>query len=78
MIVASAKQLFEQRTFTRIPEILKLPSTKFNTSLFGSMSLGYMALTSAESSLENLPKFENFNCDFCANLNNFMVQAKKN
>ncbi len=56
MIVTSAKQLFEQRTFTRIPEILKLPSTKFNTGLFGSMSLGYMALTSAESSLETFKK----------------------
>ena len=56
MIVTSAKQLFEQRTFTRIPEILKLPSTKFNTGLFGSMSLGYMALTSAESSLETFKR----------------------
>ena len=56
MIVTSAKQLFEQRTFTRIPEILKLPSTKLNQNLFGSLSLGYMALTSAESSLETFKK----------------------
>lgn len=56
MIVTSAQQLFEQRTFTRIPEVLKLPATKLNSNLFGSLSLGYMALTSAESSLETFKK----------------------
>lgn len=52
MIVTSAKQLFEQRTFTKIPEILKLPKSGFNRGLFGTMSLGYMAMTSAEDALE--------------------------
>lgn len=52
MIVKSAKQLFEQRTFTLIPEVLKLDATKANPELFKTLSLGYMALTSAEDSLE--------------------------
>lgn len=52
MVVTSAKQLFEQRTFTLIPEILKLDTSKLNPEFFKTMSLGYMALTSAEDSLE--------------------------
>lgn len=52
MVVTSAKQLFEQRTFTLIPEILKLDTSKLNPEFFKTLSLGYMALTSAEDSLE--------------------------
>lgn len=52
MVVSSAKQLFQQRTFTRIPEILKLDAAQANPELFKTLSLGYMALTSSVDSLD--------------------------
>jgi hypothetical protein len=52
MIVTSAKQLFEQRTFVRIPQVLRLDVAKSDPNLFGMLSLGYMALTSSTDSLE--------------------------
>jgi hypothetical protein len=52
MVVDSAKQLFQQRTFTRIPELLKLNVSQVNPEIFGTLSIGYMALTSATDSLD--------------------------
>lgn len=52
MIATSAAQLFQQRTFAYIPWLLKMQDTEKATKIGQALSLGYMAATSAEDSLE--------------------------
>ena len=52
MISTSAAQLYQQRTFQYIPALLKMQDAEKATKLGQALSLGFMAATSAQDSLE--------------------------
>lgn len=56
MIATSAAQLYQQRTFSYIPWLLKMEDTEKATKIGQALSLSYMAATSAQDSLEDFKK----------------------